>query len=148
MLLILFYIYRQSVQLSFLMSIVSCHCYFVVFLRGGGRVSRGNRGQLKSCLQMRVWLMLFLELDQPEIDWDLLIKSTGAKVLSRPVADPGEGPGGPGRPFIFRPKWGPKDRTIFFEAAPLPHPLILGSGWPAPALSEGWRLRSGSTTGD
>ena len=55
MLLILFYINRQSVQLSFLMSIVT-----LSFFGGEGAVSRGNRGQLKSCLQMRVWLMLFL----------------------------------------------------------------------------------------
>lgn len=56
MLLIVFYIYRQSVQLSFLMSIVTLLYFF------GGRegVSRGNRGQLKNCLQMRVWLLLFL----------------------------------------------------------------------------------------
>ena len=35
------------------------------------------------------------------------------------VADPGEGPGGPGSPLIFKPKWGPKGRKMFvFETAP------------------------------
>ena len=47
------------------------------------------------------------------------------------VADPGEGPGGPVPPIIFRPKW---DRA----------PLISGSGWPPPLLPI-WR--SGSATG-
>ena len=58
------------------------------------------------------------------------------------MADPGEGPGGPGAhppPLIFRPKWDPKGRTNFFwDRAP----LISGSGWPGPPLI--WR--SGSAT--
>ena len=54
MLLILFY--KPSVCTTLLSNV---HCYFVVFFGGEG-VSRGNRGQLKSFLQMGVWLMLFL----------------------------------------------------------------------------------------
>ena len=33
------------------------------------------------------------------------------------MADPGEGPGGPGPPY-FRPNWGPKDRKFSFETEP------------------------------
>ena len=55
MLLILFY--KPSVCTTLLSNV---HCYFVVFFLGGEGVSRGNRGQLKSFLQMGVWLMLFL----------------------------------------------------------------------------------------
>ena len=36
------------------------------------------------------------------------------------VADPEDGPGGTPPPFIFRLKWGPKGRKIFFENPP-PH---------------------------
>ena len=54
------------------------------------------------------------------------------------VADPGEGPRGPGPPY-FRPKWGPKGGNYFFEPPP---PLISGFGWPILLLI--WR--SGSAT--
>ena len=43
-----------------------------------------------------------------------------------PMADPGEVPGGPPAPLIFRPNWGPKGRKrFFFETAPSPTPLYL-----------------------
>ena len=41
------------------------------------------------------------------------------------VADPGEGPGGPGPPLFLDQNKGPK--KTFFEAGP-PFPLISGSG--------------------
>ena len=53
------------------------------------------------------------------------------------VADPGEGPWGPGSPLIFRPKWGPKGRKKFFWRPGPPYlrvwmtsssPLIRRSG--------------------
>ena len=46
------------------------------------------------------------------------------------MADLGEGPGKPGSPLIFRPKWGSNGRKKFFwRPGPL---LISGSGWPPP----------------
>ena len=36
------------------------------------------------------------------------------------VADPGEGPGGPGPTLIFPPKWGPKCRKNVFRDRPPP----------------------------
>ena len=60
-----------------------------------------------------------------------------------PMADPGEVPGGPPAPLIFRPNWGPKGRKRFFlRPPPLPPPFISGSGWPPRPLI--WR--SGSAT--
>ena len=50
------------------------------------------------------------------------------------LQDPGEGPGGPGSPLIFRPKWGPKSRKNFFWG--LSPPPISGSGWPGVPLCE------------
>ena len=54
------------------------------------------------------------------------------------VADPEEGPGGPGSPLIFKPNWGPKGgKKIFWDQDPLfqglddrppPRPLIWKSG--------------------
>ena len=44
-----------------------------------------------------------------------------------PEAHPGEGPGGPAPPLIFRPKWGPKDRKKIFWGRS-PPPLISGCG--------------------
>ena len=36
------------------------------------------------------------------------------------VADPEEGPGGPGSPLIFKPNWGPKGgKKIFWDQDPL-----------------------------
>ena len=53
------------------------------------------------------------------------------------MAHPGEGPGGPRPPLIFRLKWGPKGRKTFFWDRP-PPPLISESGWRPPShLSEG-----------
>ena len=49
------------------------------------------------------------------------------------VADPEERPRGPA-PLIVRVNWGPKGQKNFFETPP---PLISGSGWPPPSLSEG-----------
>lgn len=49
------------------------------------------------------------------------------------VADPEERPRGPA-PLIVRVNWGPKAQKNFFETPP---PLISGSGWPPPSLSEG-----------
>ena len=49
-----------------------------------------------------------------------------------PLADPGEGTGGPAPPpaLIFRPNWGPKGRKkIFWETGPS---LISGSEFPPP----------------
>ena len=54
------------------------------------------------------------------------------------VADPEEGPGGPGSPLIFKPNWGPKGgKKNFWDQDPLfqglddrppPRPLIWKSG--------------------
>ena len=62
-----------------------------------------------------------------------------------PVADPGEGSGGPNPPLISRPNGGPNGRNFFFLGGggeifflrPPPPPHISGSGWPLPPLSEG-----------
>ena len=61
-----------------------------------------------------------------------------------PVADPGEGSGGPNPPpLIFRPNGGPDGRNFFFLGGGgefffffFLSPLS-GSGWPLPPLSEG-----------
>ena len=49
----------------------------------------------------------------------------------------GRGPGEPGSPLIFKPNWGPKGRKKIFDTISPPRPLISGSGWPLPTLSEG-----------
>ena len=64
---------------------------------------------------------------------------------SRPVADPGEGPGGPGPPLIFTPNWGPKGGKKFFwdRAPPFVRVWMTGPPPPSPLI---WR--SGSATED
>ena len=60
------------------------------------------------------------------------------------LADPGERAGGPAPPY-FRPNWGAKGRKKYFETGLPPYlrvwmtgaPLISGSGWPVPPLSQG-----------
>ena len=53
-----------------------------------------------------------------------MLSTTGSKL---PVTDPGELPGGPGTPLIFRPNRGAKGRkTIFGDRSPLPSPLSQG----------------------
>ena len=43
------------------------------------------------------------------------------------MADPGEGPGGPAPPLIFRLKWGPKgQKNFFFFPPPPPPPYCIG----------------------
>ena len=64
--------------------------------------------------------------------WYLLPHSKTPHTTLIAVADPGEGPGGPG-PLIFRPKWGPKGRKKFFWRPPPPPPLLSGSVWPGSA---------------
>ena len=46
--------------------------------------------------------------------------SLSTRLISVVVADPGEGPGGPGPPppLVFRSNWGPKGRKIFFWRPP------------------------------
>ena len=83
------------------------------------------------------WLSLVLkEIMVPGRSFNL----AASKCLYRPVADPGEGPGGPPPPPYFWTKlWpeGPK-KNFFLDR---PTPLISGSGWPDPPpptpLSEG-----------
>ena len=43
------------------------------------------------------------------------------------MADPGEGPGGPGAPLMFKQNWCPKGQKIFLgvRPSPLPHPPYL-----------------------
>ena len=71
-------------------------------------------------------------------DWKSLRKLTGLMFPSRfyiTVTDPGEEPGGPGPPFIFRPNWGPKGRKNICFGDPLPYlrvwmtapPLLISS---------------------
>ena len=143
MLLILFYIYRQSVQLSFLMSIVT-----LSFFWGGGGVSRGNRGLLKSCLQMRVWLMLFLFAMDCLLIWverlnRINLRSTEICWLSQQVQKyyriqgrvQGRVRGAWDAPlFLDQNEAQRAEKKFFLKLGP---PLISGSGWPAPALSEG-----------
>ena len=63
----------------------------------------------------------------------------------KPVADPGEGPEGPGVPLIFRPKWGPKGRKKLFWR---PGPPPLSQGLADPPLPPAPIWRSGSGTED
>ena len=56
------------------------------------------------------------------------------------VAAPGEGTGGPGSPFIFRPNWGPKGtETNFLETAwpPSPPPPAYLKVWTRQCLDDG-----------
>ena len=52
---------------------------------------------------------------------------TTATYASNTVADPGEGPGGPGAPLMFKQNWCPKGQKIFLgvRPSPLPHPPYL-----------------------
>ena len=59
---------------------------------------------------------------------------SASKCLYRSVVDPGEGPRGP-TPLTFGPICGLKGREKFFFLD-RPIPLISGSGWPGPPLSE------------
>ena len=43
-----------------------------------------------------------------------------AENCTKPVADPGEGPGGNGLPLIFGPNRGPRGQKNFLRDAPLP----------------------------
>jgi len=53
------------------------------------------------------------------------------------VAHPGEGPGGPGPPLIFRLKWGPKGRKTFFWDRPPPLSQSLDDD-PPPTYLKVW----------
>ena len=77
------------------------------------------------------WLSLVLkEIMVPGRSFNL----SASKCLYRSVVDPGEGPRGP-TPLTFGPICGPKGwEKVFLDR---PTPLISGSGWPSPPLSEG-----------
>ena len=64
---------------------------------------------------------------------------------SRPVADPGEGPGGPGPPLFLHQTEARRAEKNFFETGPL---LLSGSGWPDPPPPPPLIWRSGSATED
>ena len=63
---------------------------------------------------------------------------SASKCLYRSVADPGEGPGGPAPPLFFDQTLARRAQKNFLDR---PIPLISGSGWPGPPLSEGLDAR-------
>ena len=83
----------------------------------------------------------FGELNTSPYYWIFTSVSVGSIPCHYSVAEPGEVPGGPPSPLIFRPNWGPKGpKKIFFEIAPSPPPPTLSQGLderPPPPLSEG-----------
>ena len=81
------------------------------------------------------WHVISMEFLHPFFRRQFAVKSVGRRLFSKALLFR-EGPGGPA-PLIFRPKWGPKGGKKFFGDRP---PLISGSGWPPPPLSEGLDL--------
>ena len=67
-------------------------------------------------------------------------KCRGEKTTKRkkcrqwPMADPGEVPGGPLAPLIFRPNWGPKKKVLFWDRPPPPPYLRVWMTTPPPYL--------------
>ena len=69
------------------------------------------------------------------------------------MADPGEVPGGPLAPLIFRPNWGPKKKILFWDRPPPPtlsqglddHPAPLSEGLDPPLTTPAYLQKVEST---
>ena len=87
----------------------------------------------------------FGELNTSPYYWIFTSVSVGSIPCHYSVAEPGEVPGGPPSPLIFRPNWGPKGpKKIFFEIAPSPPPPPYLRVWmnaPLPPYLKVWIRR-------